>query len=134
MKASDIPRDPDRESFIQRLTEHGSYSHQETDRLESLWPAAERIAVEWACDISAVGFVSIHRPFKAFIKMCEKSDTLQRQRGLTDEQAQMALMILRMRHGRYRKAERMFVARAARLAEQEVPGLSHTAQQFLLAV
>lgn len=122
------------EQFLVAAERDHGLGPAERERLTALWPAAENAAQDCAQRMPSIGLLSFSRRIRAFIAVCRVLDSYQDTGTLDDEQAQLALTILRLRNRAYRKAEAMFVARASRLTLQDKIALPRTASNFLLAV
>ncbi|MEH6357203.1 MAG: hypothetical protein V7760_14430 [Marinobacter sp.] len=133
MTSEKAPGSSVRSVFMDELVAQG-YSQVELDHLTGLWPEAERVTNDLVGQIPPVGWFSLHKPFMAFVTVCRALDRLQAERGLSDEQVQLALAILRLRSAPYCKAERVFLARVHRLNKDDYAGLPTSVREFLLAV
>lgn len=132
MTSQKKPRSSVRSVFMDELTAHG-YSQVELDRLGGLWPDAEQAASDVVGHLLPMGWLSLRKPFVAFVTLCRSLDRLQAERGLSDEQVQLTLTILRLRSTRYCKAEKVFTARAHRLTGNDHAALPDSAREFLRA-
>lgn len=122
------------DDFLTAMNREAVLSDDERRRLSALWPDAERAAGDCLSRMTSIGFFSFARRARAFVAICHDLDIEVTSGHLDQEQAQLALTILRMRSRPYRKAEAMFAARSGRLSPEDEAKLPETAREFLSSV
>lgn len=120
--------------FIGAMEDKLSLSEAERQRLASLWPPAERAAQVCLSKLPSIGVLSFTRRFKAFLFVSKELNIYVAKGLLNQEQAQLALTIMRLQSRNYQKAEAMFAARATRLNHNDLVYLPETAQVYLQAI
>ncbi len=123
-----------REKFLATLRDPGGMPEAEIARIGGLWPRASAAAQEALGRMPGIGFLSPRRRAEAFVALCAELDRAAAQQGLTQEQCQLALAILRLSAARMRKAEAGFLARLSRLDGPARDALPETAKHFLYSI
>jgi len=118
--------------FLESLGRFRELSEDDQAHYKAIWDPAEKAATVCERNIPELGWFSLKRRYWAFIALCETLDEYQLQ-GMNDEQAQLALTILRQRSRTYRKIEAAFEARLRRLDVAARAELPLTAQQLIKA-
>ncbi len=121
------------DQFLEALGRYTELSEDDHAHYQALWVEAEKAANECEQSMPSLGWFSLRRRYQAFIALCEQLDEFQAQ-GLSDEQAQLALTILRLRSRKYRTIEATFAARVRRLDVAAKAELPLTAQQLVKAL
>ena len=119
------------DDFLKALRRGVVLPDDEAQRLSALWPDAERASRHCLFTMPSIGIFSFKRRARAFVAICRVLDAEVASDTLDQEQAQLALTIMRMRSRSYCKAEAMFVARASRLTDEGDAKLPETALQLL---
>ncbi|MCE9665992.1 hypothetical protein LY622_21410 [Halomonas sp. M5N1S17] len=122
------------DDFLEEMQAQVSLSAAERRRLAALWPDAERAARVCLARMPGIGVLSFSRRAKAFLFVSRALDDYVEKGELDQEQAQLALTIMRLQSRRFRKAESMFSARASRFSQNELASLPETARIFLKAM
>lgn len=122
------------DNFLEELAAQVPLSDAERDRIRDIWPAAEGAADECERHMPTIGWLSFGKRYRAFLDICRRLDRLQAESCIDDEQAQLALTLLRRRNRSYRKAENMFAARARGYSLAARQKLPLTAQQLIKAM
>ena len=122
------------DDFLDEMALHTTLTEAERDRIRALWFSSVQAADDCEQHMPAIGWLSFRRRYLAFLTICERLDGWQQRQKLNDEQAQLALTMLRRRSRNYRKAENVFVARAQRLSLEARQQLPLTAQQLIKAL
>lgn len=122
------------DDFLEAMQDEVSLSEAERCRLTSLWPAAERAALDCLTRMPGIGVLSFSRRVKAFVFVSRTLDAYVKKGELDQEQAQLALTIMRLQSRRFRKAVLMFAARASRFSQDDWASLPETARIFLQAI
>ncbi|TGG94275.1 hypothetical protein E4656_08910 [Natronospirillum operosum] len=122
------------DNFLDELAVQMPLSTSERERIRALWPEAERAADECERHMPTIGWLSFRKRYRAFMDICQRLDRLQTDGSIDDEQAQLALTLLRRRSRSYRKAENMFAARARGYSLGQRQQLPLTAQQLIKAM
>lgn len=81
-----------------------------------------------------IGFLSFKQRLNAFFAVCRHFDKLIDERGLTEEQAQLGLSILRLINSTFKKAVVMFETRSNRFDAVACSDMSRTARQHLAGI
>lgn len=121
------------DDFLSDLAQHTQLSEAGYEHIRLLWPDAQRAADFCEARMPKLGWFSLKKRYDAFISLCEHLD-LRQNEGMSDEQAQLVLTILRRRNRDYRKMESAFVARLHRLSLEARRELPLTAQQLIKAI
>lgn len=119
------------EDFLTQMSREVVLSDDDRHHYASLWQDAERVARDCLSRMPSIGIFSFTRRARAFVSICRDLDAEITSNVLDQEQAQVALTIMRMRSRTYCKAEAMFAARASRLTEEDAARLPETALVFL---
>ena len=123
-----------REKFLATLRDPGGLPEDEIARIAGLWPGAHAAAGRALAFMPGLGILSPRRRSEAFVALCAELDRACADEGLTREQGQLALAILRMSASRARKAEAGFLARLSRMDSDARDALPETAKHFLYSV
>lgn len=121
------------DDFLNDLAQHTQLSEAGSEHIRLLWPDAQRAADFCEAELPNLGWFSLKKRYDAFITLCESLD-LKQNEGMSDEQAQLVLTILRRRNRDYRKMESAFAARLHRLSLEARLELPLTAQQLIKAL
>ena len=124
----------EQDDFLDEMALYTTLTEAERDRIRALWLSSVRAANDCEQHMPAIGWLSFRRRYLAFLAICERLDDWQQRQQLNDEQAQLALTMLRRRSRNYRKAENAFVARAQRSSLEARQQLPLTAQQLIKAL
>lgn len=122
------------DTFITTLQRRVPVDQSERERLAGLWPGAAQTADDVEKTIPPVPWLSPSSRRDIFLRICTQIDTWQEDQVIDDEQAQLALTLLRGRHRGYRRAEASFVAWARTEPESTIERMPLTAQQLMLGV
>jgi hypothetical protein len=122
------------EDFLTEMSREVKLSDDDRHHYASLWPEAERVARDCLSRMPSIGIFSFSRRARAFVAVCQDLDAEITANVLDQEQAQLALTIMRMMSRTYCKAEAMFAARASRLSEEDAARLPETVLVFLSAL
>jgi hypothetical protein len=124
----------DRDAFLREMRALAGTDARELARLSALWPAAHAAAAVCRAAMPGIGILSPRRREQAFLAVAEMLDAKVDIGEIDHEQAQLALTILRMGDGRFRKAECGFLSRLPRRDPADLARLPGTVQHYIQAI
>lgn len=123
-----------KDQFVAIHNRNGSLHENDLEEIEFNWRAGNEAALSESAAMLGIGFLSVKQRLNAFFAACRHFDKLIDERGLTEEQAQLGLSIIRLINSQFKKAVVMFETRSHRLDATAHADMPRTARQYLAGI
>jgi|TARA_R110000850_G_scaffold274272_1_gene411591 hypothetical protein len=123
-----------KDQFVAIVNRNGSLHEKDLEDIEFNWRAANEAALSVSAAMPGIGFFSVKQRLNAFFAACRHFDKLIDERGLTEEQAQLGISILRLINSKFKKAVIIFETRSKRFDATAHADMPRTARQYLAGI
>ena len=120
-----------KDQFIAILNRNDSFHEKDLEEIDLNWRAANEAALSVSAAMPSIGFLSVKQRLNAFFAACRHFDKFIDERGLTEEQAQLGISILRLINSKFKKAVVMFETRSNRFDAAARADMPRTARKYL---
>lgn len=119
------------DEFIRRMRSQPTWGPNEERSVRESWSGAEDAAVTVFPSIPGVGFFSVQKRLAAFVAVCRHLDQLVDSGSSSEDEAQLAMLILRLESKTFMKAATMFDIRGPRYSAFDRAQLPRSANVYL---